>query len=922
MATNFPTSLDTLINPQSTDSVQLVSHAAQHANANDAIEALQSKVGINNSTDTNSIDYKLAQLLGYALNYEQAQDAAAALLAHANHTNLIATYDDALNEIRLSVAAPDVAKTVYQTAVNQGATTLNKGTPVYINGSVGASGKLTVTAASNASETTSSKTFGLLAENIIAGAEGQIITEGLLTNVNTIGGNDGDAVWLGTNGQKLYGLSNKPVAPAHLVFLGIVVRGQHQNNGSIFVKIQNGFELKEIHDVLIQNPQNLNALVWNSTTSLWENYDLTQFLATKTYVDTAVSNLATSTSQALTSHESDTTNIHGIPDTSLLATKSYTDNAVSTAVSGLLNSAPEALDTLKELATALGNHANFSTTITNALATKATITSLNDGLALKPDITALTHSLHDGVAVTYDSQNNKVVFNVEEPIKVDIAPPSNAAEGDSWYEADTGILYVYDGTYWIEISGGNGTAGAVPASVAYLGNVTSDIQAQLNSKSPINNPSFTGNVILPSTTSIGNVSSTELSYLDGVTSSIQTQLNNKVSINSPGFTGNPTAPTQPANTNNTTLATTAYADAAAQAVAATLLDSAPTALNTLKELATALNNDPNYATTITSALATKLSTSVAASTYASIASPIFTGIVTLPSTTSIGNVNNTEISYLDGATSNIQTQLNNKLNSSSFTAVNLTGHTYSSVAALPSASANTGKRFYVSADTYTYYSDGSTWIKLAKYSDVSTGGTSLAINDLSDVDTQTTAPQTNQVLRFNGAQWVPGTVSSGASAINDLSDVDTATSAPTNGQTLTWNGTNWVPSTVATVLPQYPAITVLDVTNNGATSYQFNNQYSGDNPTIYAISGTTIAFNLNVTGHPFLIRTSALANYNTGLIHVATDGTVSTGSNAQGKTSGTLYWQIPATTTGGYRYQCSIHSGMVGTITIKDIATI
>ena len=119
----------------------------------------------------------------------------------------------------------------------------------------------------------------------------------------------------------------------------------------------------------------------------------------------------------------------------------------------------------------------------------------------------------------------------------------------------------------------------------------------------------------------------------------------------------------------------------------------------------------------------------------------------------------------------------------------------------------------------------------------------------------------------------------------------------------------------------YPAITMLDVTNSGYSAYLFMNQYGGSNPTIYAISGTTIAFNLNVSGHPFLIRLSA-ANYNTGLIHVSTAGVISTGADAQGKTSGTLYWQIPQGISGNYGYLCSYHSGMAGTITIKDIATI
>ena len=95
----------------------------------------------------------------------------------------------------------------------------------------------------------------------------------------------------------------------------------------------------------------------------------------------------------------------------------------------------------------------------------------------------------------------------------------------------------------------------------------------------------------------------------------------------------------------------------------------------------------------------------------------------------------------------------------------------------------------------------------------------------------------------------------------------------------------------------------------------FNNQYSGDNPTLFATAGTTIAFNLNVPGHPFLIRNSG-ANYNSGLVHVSTTGLVSTGADAQGQTSGTLYWQIPASISGNYGYLCSVHAVMNGIITV------
>ena len=152
----------------------------------------------------------------------------------------------------------------------------------------------------------------------------------------------------------------------------------------------------------------------------------------------------------------------------------------------------------------------------------------------------------------------------------------------------------------------------------------------------------------------------------------------------------------------------------------------------------------------------------------------------------------------------------------------------------------------------------------------------------------------------------------------------------TTGGVLSWTGVatafsalSDVTSAGITIDKVYlPAITMLAVTNNATTAYRFDQYGTTDDPTIYAISGTTIAFNLNVTGHPFLIRTSLGVNYDTGLVHVSTAGVVSTGSAAQGQVSGTLYWKIPVGTTGAYQYICSIHAGMVGVITIKDISAI
>ena len=164
---------------------------------------------------------------------------------------------------------------------------------------------------------------------------------------------------------------------------------------------------------------------------------------------------------------------------------------------------------------------------------------------------------------------------------------------------------------------------------------------------------------------------------------------------------------------------------------------------------------------------------------------------------------------------------------------------------------------------------------------------------------------------------------SGSNGFGDLGDV-TITS-PATGAVVAWNGSAWidVPQTVDRIA--YQAITRLRVYADSFNGYKFDQYGNTEDPIIYAINGTTIAFDLNdgtMGSHPFKIQTSGGTDYNEGLIHVATNGTESTGSSAQGKTSGTLYWKIPAAISGNYAYQCASHGAMRGTITVKQISAI
>ena len=111
MATNFPTSLDSLTNPQGTDSVQAVSHAAQHANANDAIEALEAKVGANNSAVTTSLDYRIRTLESASVDTEAIQDIVGGMVSGNTETDIIVTYDDNAGKLNFAAGANLVTST-------------------------------------------------------------------------------------------------------------------------------------------------------------------------------------------------------------------------------------------------------------------------------------------------------------------------------------------------------------------------------------------------------------------------------------------------------------------------------------------------------------------------------------------------------------------------------------------------------------------------------------------------------------------------------------------------------------------------------------------------------------------------------------------------------------------------------------------
>ena len=148
--------------------------------------------------------------------------------------------------------------------------TLHRGDVVYTYGATG--DVMSVKLASSAAETTSSKTLGIVNDTIAPNEIGYVTVAGRIDKMAFPDPYvEGDALWLGSIPGTFTRV--KPVAPNHGVYLGVVERANN-GNGIAYIKVQNGYELNEIHDVLVNNVSAWDVLLRNSTNTLWVNAPL------------------------------------------------------------------------------------------------------------------------------------------------------------------------------------------------------------------------------------------------------------------------------------------------------------------------------------------------------------------------------------------------------------------------------------------------------------------------------------------------------------------------------------------------------------------------------------------------------------------------------------------------------------------------
>ena len=319
-----------------------------------------------------------------------------------------------------------------------------------------------------------------------------------------------------------------------------------------------------------------------------------------------------------------------------------TTGFVQGRISSIINSAPAALDTLNELAAALGNDANYAATITSALSLKAplanpTFTGTVNGITKSMVGLANVDNTSDiGKPISTATQSALDLKASISIVDSSLNLKANIAYVDSSLNLKTNITYV-DSSLNLKPSFSQVDASLnlkpsfsqVDTSLNLKSNITY-VDASLNLKANLASPTFTGTVggITKSMVGLTNVDNTS-DASKPISTATQTALDLKAALASPTFTGTPNAPTAVYDNSSNQIATTGFV----QGRISSIINSAPAALDTLNELAAALGNDANYAATITTALSLK----------APLANPTFTGNVSgiTKSMVDLGNVDNT-----------------------------------------------------------------------------------------------------------------------------------------------------------------------------------------------------------------------------------------------------------------------------------------
>ena len=185
-------------------------------------------------------------------------------------TASLAGLESAADKAKLDSIVVDSAKIVRIPIRNNSGVSIPKGAPCYQTGSSGTI--ITVALADASSEATASQTLGIAETAIPDNSFGNLIELGILDGLNTSALTEGQIIWLSEVAGTL--TSTRPTQPAHGVICGYCIKQGSGTSGIIYVKVSNGLELYELHDVLIVGPSTGTQVLRRGSDGLWRNATL------------------------------------------------------------------------------------------------------------------------------------------------------------------------------------------------------------------------------------------------------------------------------------------------------------------------------------------------------------------------------------------------------------------------------------------------------------------------------------------------------------------------------------------------------------------------------------------------------------------------------------------------------------------------
>lgn len=439
--------------------------------------------------------------------------------------------------VTLQVGQEQVTRVVNKTATNISLLEANY-QAVRITGAIGQRAKVDLALATT--DILSTETIGLVTETIANNAEGFITTSGLVRGINTTGSlqgetwADGDILYLSPttagNVTKV-----KPTAPNHLIVIGYVIYA-HATQGTIYVKVDNGYELDELHNVKIATPANNNVLAYTLATDIWENKTVESALgftpvvansaitgATKTKITYDAKGLVTAGADATTADIAASTNKNYVTDAqaTVIGNTSGTNSGNQT----LANTSDATSHTATLSATGgsvklvEGSGITLTTTGTSADGI-ITIASTGGGSGTVTNVSALT------LGTTGSDLSSTVANSTTTPVITLNVPTASAANRGALSSTD-----------WSNFNGKqdalvSGTSIKTVNSTSLLGSGDITVQATITGgATTITTSDLTVSRALVSNASgkvaVATTTSTEIGYVNGVTSAIQTQIDTK-----------------------------------------------------------------------------------------------------------------------------------------------------------------------------------------------------------------------------------------------------------------------------------------------------------------------------------------------------------------------------------------------------------